>query len=229
MWSAKILIVILSLFFITHSETIVAAGFSLRDIAQPEGCGYLQHKHRHKAEEFISTTIPTGMRVLILERPQTDTVTINFYIGIGRINEPQSGAANLLLHMLFRGNDKYPAREIPKEVSKIGGTLDYHVGYLSSVISISLPSNPPCIPSLEKGGDGGFDRAIALFADIILNPILDTDELDKERTLILQKLAISKDFPINRFFKEVMLRQFPDHPFGRSSEGTEDSVKKLNA
>ncbi len=192
------------------------------------------------AEEFTPVTLSNGLRVLTLERPGTDTVTINFYIGIGRINEPESGAANLLLHMLFRGSNKYPAREITKEVAKIGGTLDYHVGYLSTMISISLPSNPafpplvkgdnpPSIPPLKKGGEGGFDRAIALLGDIILNPVLDSDELDKERALILQKLTILKDFPINRFSKEVMQRQFPAHPFGRSSEGTEDSVKKLNA
>ena len=190
------------------------------------------------AEEFIPVTLPNGiegscrkhgMRVLILERPHTDTVTINLYIGIGRINEPESGAANLLLHMLFRGSKKYPAQEITKEVARMGGRLDYYVGYLSTFISISLPSNPPGIPPFKKGGNGGFNKAIALLADVILNPALDTDELNKERSLILQKLAISKDFPVNRFFKEVMLRQFPDHPFGRSSEGTEDSVKKLNA
>ncbi|MGR3310340.1 MAG: M16 family metallopeptidase [Candidatus Brocadiales bacterium] len=181
------------------------------------------------AEEFIPATLSNGMRVLTIERPHTDTVTINLYIGIGRINEPESGAANLLLHMLFRGSKKYPAQEITKEVARMGGRLDYYVGYLSTLISISLPSNPPSIPPLKKEGKGGFNKAIALLADVILNPALDTDELNKERSLILQKLAISKDFPVNRFFKEVMLRQFPDHPFGRSSEGTEDSVKKLNA
>jgi predicted Zn-dependent peptidase len=202
---SKILIpiVILNLLFFTYSETT--------------------------AKEFTPTTLPNGMRVLVVERPLTNTVTINLYIGIGRINEPVSGAANLLMHVLFRGSNKYPARKITEEVARMGGTLDYHVGYLSTSISISLPSNPPNIPPLEKGGKGGFDRAITLLADIILNPVLDTDELEKERTLILQKLAISKDFPVSRFFKEIMLRQFPDHPFGRGAEGTEDSVKKLNA
>ena len=222
---SKIIIpfLILSLFFITYSETTAPVCHA--------GTG---------REEFIPTTLSNGMKVLVLERPSTDTLTINLYIGIGRINEPESGAANLLLHMLFRGSNKYPAWEVTKEVAKMGGTLNYHVGYLSTMISISLPSNPafpplvkgdnpPCIPPLKKGGEGGFDKAIALLGDIILNPVLDSDELDKERTLILQKLTILKDFPINRFSKEVMQRQFPAHPFGRSSEGTEDSVKKLSA
>ncbi|HLG31130.1 MAG TPA: insulinase family protein, partial [Candidatus Brocadiales bacterium] len=124
---SKIIIpfLILSLFFITYSETTAPVCHA--------GTG---------REEFIPTTLSNGMKVLVLERPSTDTLTINLYIGIGRINEPESGAANLLLHMLFRGSNKYPAWEVTKEVAKMGGTLNYHVGYLSTMISISLPSNP---------------------------------------------------------------------------------------
>ena len=161
-------------------------------------------------------TLSNGLDVVIVPRAHTGTVAIDLYVrfGCSMETEHNTGIANLLARMLLRGTSKRTSEDIAREIAATGGSIGASAHYLSSSVMVYAPAE-------------SFDLVLDIVADVAFNPLLDEADLEKERRVVLHDLAAREDFPNYVFQREIGARLFPDHPFGRPSDGTTESVSRF--
>src|SRR5919202_3221845 len=164
---------------------------------------------------YDKSVLPNGLRIVSSTLPHTRSVSINIFIGAGSRYESDeiAGVSHFLEHMLFKGTRRRPtAREISEEIEGIGGIMNAGTDKELTVY-------------WAKVGDHRFAHTLDILADSLLNSLLDSKELEKERAVILEELAMTEDSPadmVNILIDEVV---WPHQPLGRDTGGTPDSVK----
>ena len=164
---------------------------------------------------FDKTVLPNGLRIVSSSLPHTRSVSINIFIGAGSRYESDdiAGVSHFLEHMLFKGTKRRPtAREISEEIEGIGGVMNAGTDKELTVY-------------WAKVGDHRFAATLDILSDSLLNSLLDPLELEKEREVILEELAMTEDSPadiVNIMIDEVV---WPHQPLGRDTGGTPDSVR----
>ena len=165
---------------------------------------------------FDKTVLDNGLRIVSSSLPHTRSVSINIFIGAGSRYESDdiAGVSHFLEHMLFKGTTRRPtAREISEEIEGIGGVMNAGTDKELTVY-------------WAKVGDHRFAATLDILADSLLNSLLDPLELEKEREVILEELAMTEDSPadiVNILIDEVV---WPHQPLGRDTGGTPESVRK---
>lgn len=162
------------------------------------------------------TTLPNGLRVATEEMPSVATVTAMVTVDTGSRDELEGeyGIAHLLEHMAFKGTTSMTARQLAEAFDEIGGqnnayTSADQTSYYAKVMAQDGP------------------LAVRILGDILTHSTFDPVELERERSVILQEIAMHEDMPeekVGEFFQEAA---FADQPLGRSILGTSDSVAKI--
>jgi len=160
--------------------------------------------------------LSNGFDIVIVPRAHTGTVAIDLYARLGCSMETgeNTGLTNLLARMLLRGTSKRTSEDIAREIAATGGSIGSSAHYLSSSVMAYAPAE-------------SFELVLDIAADVAFNPLLDAADLEKERRVVLHDLAAREDFPDYVFHRKIGARLFPDHPFGRPSDGTTESVSRL--
>src|SRR3990172_6853391 len=129
---------------------------------------------------YERTVLPNGLKVLSSSMPHVHSVSISLYVGTGSRHEreEEAGVSHFLEHLLFKGTEKRPtAKEIAETVDGLGGMLnggtdrEYTVYY----IKVARPH---------------LDIALDVLFDLARHPLMDPDEMEKERKVILEELAM---------------------------------------
>ncbi len=164
------------------------------------------------------TKLPNGLRVVSDRMAHLETTSLGVWVAAGarHESEAETGISHLLEHMAFKGTARRTARAIAEEIEAVGGELNAatgleHTAYFARVL---------------KGDEG---TALDILADILLNSSFDADELDREREVILQEMAMIQDSPDEIVFDLMHDAAFPDQPAGRPIIGTEASVRNISA
>ncbi len=127
----------------------------------------------------------------------------------------QNGAAHFIEHMLFKGTQRRSALDIAAEIDSVGGILNAYTGKEITSYYVKIP-------------DYHLPLAIDLLADILNNSLFDTDEMEKERSVILQEINMVEDTPddyIHDFFSSIFWK---NHPLGFPVLGTRETVEGLS-
>jgi len=159
------------------------------------------------------TTLTSGLRVATRTMPGADTAAVGLYVAAGSRHEPASlnGIAHLFEHMVFKGAGGRSAREISEAIEDVGGELNAATDRDGTSFTASV------LP--EHVGLG-----VELIADMVLRPHFATDELEREKDVVLQELGEARDTPNDIIFDELWEAAFADQPLGRSVLGTEASI-----
>ncbi len=159
------------------------------------------------------TTLDNGIRVLSEKVPGCHSVSLGIWVNNGSRHEPAefNGISHFIEHMLFKGTDRRTAQRIAREIDSVGGVLN---GFTSREFSCYFVK-----VLFEK-----LPLAMDLLGDLICHSRFDFDEIEKERRVILQEIAMIEDSP-----EELIHDQFFDgfwagHPLGRPVVGTQTSV-----
>ena len=158
------------------------------------------------------SVLPSGVRVLSERVPGARSATIGFWVAVGsRDEQPVTyGSTHFLEHLLFKGTASRSALDIAVSFDAVGGehnaaTAKEYTCYYAKVQDRDLP------------------MAVEVLSDMFTSSLLDTDEFETERGVILEELAMADDDPSDvaseRFFEAVM----GSHPLGRPIGGTVDS------
>lgn len=148
--------------------------------------------------------------------PGVPSVTIGIWVESGSRFEPRrlGGISHFLEHLLFKGTERRSAAQIAEEIDAVGGVLNAFTGkeytcYYARVLA-------------EHAG-----LATDLLADLFLHSRLDPDEIDRERSVVLQEISQSEDTPDDYIHDLFHLRYWPDHPLSFPVCGTIDTVQGL--
>lgn len=159
------------------------------------------------------TVLPNGIRVITEAMPAVRSVAFGFWLGTGsRAEKPhESGISHFIEHMLFKGTPRRSAEAIAREMDSIGGNLDAFtgrelVGYNTKVLDEHLP------------------LAFDILADMLLNPLFEEDDVEKEKGVILEELKMDTDNP-ESFIHELFVSRFwQGHSMGRPIIGTKKNI-----
>ncbi len=149
--------------------------------------------------------------------PHVRSVAVGIWLTRGSRHEPSEsmGIAHFVEHMLFKGTPSRSAEEIAQQVDSIGGQIDAftskeYAGYYLKVLDEHLP------------------LAVEILADLISNPLLAEDDIEKEKKVILEEIKMVEDTP-DDLVHEIFAEGFwSGHPLGRPILGTPASVNALN-
>ena len=166
---------------------------------------------------YQKTTLPNGLRVVTAAMPQTRSVSVSLYVGAGsRYETPeQAGLAHFLEHLCFKGTERWPApQDISQAIDGIGGT-------------INAATDKELTVFYDKVGQPHFDLAIDVLADLVRRPLFAPEELEKERKVVLEELAMVADSPNQQ--ADLLLDEtlWPQQALGRDVAGSKESVLGL--
>jgi len=167
---------------------------------------------------YQRVTLPNGVRVFTSHITHVRSVSIAFYFGVGARYEPDpiSGASHFIEHMLFKGSERFPnAQTISEAIEGVGGVLDAATDKEITVYSAKVASQH-------------FALAMQLITDMIRHPLMQAEEIEKERGVIIEELSMYRDSPadwVNVLADETM---WPGQPLGREVAGTRETVTALS-
>lgn len=162
---------------------------------------------------FEKTLLDNGVRILTEQRSGARAVSLGIWVENGSRHEqaPQGGLSHFVEHLLFKGTKRRSAQRIAQEMDSVGGVINAFTGkestcYYAKVLDEHLP------------------LAIDLLTDIFLHSEFDRDEIERERTVILQEIASADENPEDYVHDLFSLDYFGDHPLGRPVCGDADTV-----
>jgi predicted Zn-dependent peptidase len=163
------------------------------------------------------TVLDNGIRILSERIPGAFSATVGFWVECGSRHESleQAGVSHFLEHMLFKGTIRRSAPSIAKEIDSVGGALN---AFTSSEFS--------CYYAKVSGHN--LSLAVDLLSDILLNSVIDLDELEKERRVILQEIHMLEDSPEESIHEQFTSSYWREHPLGKPIIGSIQSVQSLD-
>lgn len=164
-------------------------------------------------------TLPNGIRLFVSSLPHLRSASIAFYFAVGARYEPaeSAGASHFIEHMLFKGSERYPTAQLISEtIEGVGGVLDAATDKEITVYSAKVAS-------------ARFDLALDLIADMVRHPLMDPAEVEKERGVILEELAMYRDSPADWVSVLADEAMWPGLPLGREVAGDRETVSALSA
>jgi len=170
----------------------------------------------HPASMHQVAHLPGGLTVVTAEMRHMASLSLGVWIGVGGRHEPAqlNGVSHFIEHLFFKGTHKRTARDISQAVEGIGG-------YLNAFTS----EENTCVYS--KALAHRFDELLEVLLDMVLRSRFDPAEIDKERSVIKEELAMYMDQPQQRVQELLNSIQWPDHPLGRPLTGTEKTLDGL--
>jgi predicted Zn-dependent peptidase len=163
------------------------------------------------------STLDNGLRVATASMNSVETASVGVWVEAGsRYEAPHlSGISHFLEHMVFKGTKRRDARAIAEEVEAVGGHLNAHTSreytaFYAKVLKENLP------------------LAIDILSDILQDAALAEDELDRERTVILQEIMQAQDTPDDIIFDRFQQTAFPAQALGRPVLGAPDLIEAMS-
>src|SRR5947209_8534242 len=167
--------------------------------------------------QYKRTTLENGLRLLMAPMPGMRSASISFFFTVGSRYESNAiaGISHFIEHMLFKGTQKYPtARLISEAIEGVGGIFNASTGK-------ELTSYTARVPAEQ------WPVVMNVLADMILCPLFDPTEIEKERSVIIEELSATHDDPqewASLLIDEVM---WPSLPLGRDDAGFVETVAQI--
>jgi predicted Zn-dependent peptidase len=162
------------------------------------------------------TTLPNGLTILTEKMDHIRSVAMGVWVRAGSRHETQevNGISHFVEHMVFKGTKSRSAQHIAREVDAIGGNLDAFTGKETVCFNIKVL-------------DEHVSVALDVLSDLVLNPVFASDEISRERGVILEEIKMDEDNP-DYLVHEIFTQNFwKDHPLGRPILGTRDTVRRF--
>ncbi|HEX8735271.1 MAG TPA: pitrilysin family protein [Pyrinomonadaceae bacterium] len=157
--------------------------------------------------------LPNGLTVAVVERRSVPLVTVQLLVRSGASNEgmEKAGLANLTAALLTKGTKTRTATQIAEEMEFLGGSINTSAGWNSSSVVVTALSSR-------------IDPAMAIMADVVLNPTFKQEELDLLKSQTLDGLTYNLKQPGFLATYVASRYSFGEHPSG----GTPASLKAIS-
>ncbi|MDP8237715.1 MAG: pitrilysin family protein [Candidatus Hatepunaea meridiana] len=166
---------------------------------------------------YRRTVLDNGLRIVTEHIPHIRSLAIGFWFDVGSRDEPDdlAGIAHFIEHMNFKGTPLRSAAAIARQIEGRGGHLNAFTGkentcYHARIVDQQLP------------------KAIDILSDITQNSVFDSDEINRERKVILEELKSVEDTPDELVFEYFIAQMFNPHSMGRSVLGKRDKLETID-
>lgn len=167
--------------------------------------------HRH-------STLSNGLQIVTANMADAYSATISVYVGVGSRYEnyaTQGGISHFLEHLLFKGTPKRPSSKIISEqIDAVGGWNNAYTSNELTSFYFKVPHQHTAL---------GLD----ILADMLRNSLLDPDEIDRERGVVLEEMNVYRDDPASFVHQLAPPLLWPGHPLGRPLLGSEEVIRSI--
>jgi len=161
--------------------------------------------------------LSNGLIVITETMQHVRSVSVGIWVrnGSRREDADENGLAHFLEHMVFKGTERRSAEDIAREMDSVGGMLDAftskeQICFNAKVLDEHLPI------------------AFDVLADLVLRPKIDSDDVNKERQVVLEEIKMDMDNP-EYLLHDIFTRGFwPEHSLGRPILGTPETVRNFD-
>ena len=163
------------------------------------------------------TVLPSGLRIVTEEVPSVRSAAIGIWVNVGSRDETPAvaGASHFLEHLLFKGTTRRSALEISATIEAVGGEMNAFTSkeytcFYARVIDTDLP------------------MAIDVVSDLITSSIVSALDVDAERKVVLEEIAMRDDDPSDLVHDLYAETYYGDTTLGRPILGTVKSIKEMS-
>jgi predicted Zn-dependent peptidase len=161
--------------------------------------------------------LPSGLTVVTERMPEVRSVALGFWINVGSRDEPAplQGSSHFLEHLLFKGTTSRSASDIAEAFDAVGGEAN-----------AMTEKEYSCL--FGRVLDRDLPMAAELLSDMMLNSVIAEQDVEAERNVIIEELAMLEDTPedlVHDLFAETL---FGPHPLGREIMGTTATVRSID-
>jgi len=162
--------------------------------------------------------LESGLRIVSQQLPNSESVSILISVQAGSRNEQkgQYGVAHFAEHMLFKGTGKRPSPLlVSSPIESTGGFLNASTGYESTNYWCKVPENH-------------FRTGIEILQDMMQNSLLNEEEINSERRVIIEEIKTIEDYPDSKTALNLDKLMWPDSALGRDIAGSIQSVENID-
>ena len=165
---------------------------------------------------YRKTILDNGLRIITHRMPDMQSVALGIWIKAGGRYEAakHKGIFHFLEHLSFKGTKKYSCRRLKESIEGVGGSLNGFTSEELTCYLVKLPSRY-------------LDIALDILSDMVINPLLQLQDIEKERTVILEEIKMYKDLPQAYVYELLDELLWPGQPLGMSVTGTIESVSQM--
>jgi predicted Zn-dependent peptidase len=168
-----------------------------------------------RVQKYVLSELDSGERVITERVPSVRSVAIGFWIGAGSRDErdDRAGVSHFIEHLLFKGSRSYDAQQIAETFDAMGAELNAATSREHTVVYSRVP-------------DRHADEALEVMTDMVFAPAF--AELDQEREVVLEEIAMYEDTPqelVHDLFSEAV---FGAHALGRPVIGTAEVISSVS-
>lgn len=173
---------------------------------------------RKISDDFFYGQLPSGLRVVALQRPGAAVEHIGVAVNVGSRDEApdQFGLAHFVEHTIFKGTDRRRAWHILNRMERVGGELNAYTTKEETVIYSTFPR-------------GNALRAMDLVADLVCNSRFPAAELDRERSVVADEIDTYMDIPSEGVFDDFDELIFAGSELEHSILGSKQSVEQFDS
>lgn len=157
--------------------------------------------------------LANGLTVAVVERKNVPLVTVQLLVksGASSENAAKAGLADMTASMLTKGTKTRTATQIAEQMEFLGGSINTGAGWNNSVVTLTVTSDK-------------LDQAMAIMADVVLNPAFDQKELDLLKSQALDGLKYNLTQPGFLATYAASKYSFNEHP----ASGTPESIAGIS-
>ena len=166
---------------------------------------------------FQRSVLSNQLRIVTSMMEHTQSVSITIFVGAGsRYESPElAGVSHFIEHLPFKGSERWPtARDVSEAIEGVGGIMNASTDREVTVFwcKVARPH---------------FRTAFSVLLDMLINPLLDPEEVEKEREVIQEELRMTYDNPSYRVDLLIDEAMWPEQAMGRDVGGTPDTVAAI--
>lgn len=165
------------------------------------------------AADVRETALPNGLKVLTKEVHAAPVVSVYVWYDVGSRNEVAgiTGITHYVEHMLFKGSEKFPKDELKKVIETNGGVWNGFTSYDYTAYYVTLPSDK-------------LELALEIEADRMVNSLMDEDEFEAERSVIVSEREGKENDPVSVLREAVNAAAYMAHPYGNPIIGWKSDI-----
>ena len=169
-------------------------------------------------QRYTLTTLDGGERIVTERVRSVRSVALGIWIGAGSRDESadRAGISHFIEHLLFKGSSRYSGVQIAQVFDGLGGELNAATAKEYTVLYARVL-------------DAHLETALDVMSDMLLAPTFDADELDSEREVVLEEIAMYEDSYHDLAHDLIAGAVFSDHPLGRPVIGSTEAVNAIDA
>lgn len=164
----------------------------------------------------FSKTYKNGLR-LFLSKNEKDVIGISilFFVGSQNENKQQEGYSHFIEHLMFKSSEKNTTEQIADKLTLFGADYNAYTSKTTTRYTFK------CLKE-------NFKNCFEIYADMLVAPKFDEEEINKERGVVVEEMKKCADEPVQVMYERVMKNYFGEHPFAHDELGTEQIIMNVS-